>query len=101
MRTIKINKKSQEDYYKQRMVAHMAGGWRVQDDTKWYTDIRRNKTNVGTHVLLTLVMMLTGAFIYYVTKSNFPLVGILPVLANWALYRLAREEKRILKSIRQ
>ncbi len=101
MKLYNIKKKSPEEFYKQRMVARMAGGWRVVEDTKWYTDIRRNNTSAGSHFIITLIFIIMGAIIYWATRDYFSMVAILPVIANWAYYRLAREEQRVLKSIRQ
>ena len=80
MKAIIIKEKTPENYYKQRMVAHLAGGWEVKKETKWYTDIVKNDSSYVVHFLLLFCA---------------------PIIGNYIYDKMSSKTKRILKSIRQ
>jgi len=66
-------------HYTNQMTALTAGGWDIDEDTKWYTDFKKDNTNLLFHVFL------------------LPTLGI----GNVIYYYLALQKKRVLKPIKQ
>lgn len=65
-------------YYTQKTTALIAGGWEVDEDTNWYTDFKKDNTNIILHLFL------------------LPTLGI----GNVIYYYLALQKKRVLKPIK-
>ena len=92
-----IKKTEKWDFYKTKMAGLLAAGWKVKEETKWYADIHKDTSKWSTHIILWILFFIMSAYF----SNNYYMPILLPFISNIIYSRLSREERRILKPIRQ